>query len=71
MYQPKKAQVNNEELEANNQILLLNHDDMENERRMGFDAVNDLFGTSIEPVLNSVFNLENDGVKGGENYDSL
>lgn len=71
MYQPKKAQVNNEELEANNQILLLNHDDMENERRMGFDAVNDLFGTSIEPVLNSVFNLENDGVKGGENDDSI
>ena len=72
MYQAKKAQVNNEEIEANNQLLLLNHDDMEMCRKDGFVGVDNLFGTSINVKLNERFNVENDGVdERSDNSDSL
>ena len=71
MYNPKKAQVNNEEVEANDQLLLISHDDMLKERKEGVERVNDMFGTSINVRLNEKFNTKNDGVQGGEYNDSL
>ena len=72
MYQAKKAQVNNEEIEANDQLLLLNHDDMEKCRKDGFNEVDELFGTSINVKINERFNIENDGVpEGGAEDDSI
>lgn len=71
MYQAKKAQVNNEEIEANDQLLILNHDDMENCRKDGWKDVDNLFGTSVNVKLNERFNVSNDGVKGGEDDASV
>ena len=66
MYQPKKAQVNNEEVEANNQLLILSHDDMENSRREGVERVNARWGINIRVQLNERFNTASDGVREGD-----
>jgi hypothetical protein len=52
MYNPKKAQVTEDEVEANTQILLISTDDMLNERKLGCDRVNNMFGTNISVKLN-------------------
>lgn len=52
MYNPKKAQVSEDEIEANSQILLISTDDMLKTRRAGIERVNDMFGTSIDVRLN-------------------
>lgn len=67
MYQPKKAQVNNEEVEANNQLLILSHDDMENTRRDGEKRVNSHWGINVKVQLNERFNTDVDGVREGDN----
>lgn len=67
MYQPKKAQVNNEEVEANDQLLLLSHDDMENARRSGLERVNAHWGINGKVQLNERFNTASDGVREGDN----
>lgn len=72
MYQPKKAQVNEEEVEANDQLLLISHDDMLEARMSGLERVNALYGTNIRVRLNERFNTASDGVrddnnKGGSN----
>lgn len=59
MYNPKKAQVNENEIESNNQMLLISLDDMMKARIEGLEKVNDMFGTSIEVGLNPRFNVEN------------
>lgn len=55
MNNQKKAQVNSEEVEANNQLLLISTDDMLKSRKMGIEKVNDMFGTSISVRLNDKF----------------
>lgn len=59
MYNPKKAQVNENEIESNNQLLLISLDDMLKARIEGLEKVNDMFGTSIDVSLNPRFNVEN------------
>lgn len=55
MNQPKKAQVQVEEIEANDQLLLISTDDMLKQRKEGIERVNDMFGTSITVRLNPKF----------------
>ena len=57
MNNPKKAQVNEEEIEANDQLLLICHDDMLECRQRGLDAVNDMYGTDIRVRLNPLFDV--------------
>lgn len=75
MYQPKKAQVNNEELEANDQLLLISHDDMLKARSEGARRLENLFGGvyGINPrvKLNERFNTSTDGVEGGEDNEEV
>lgn len=56
MNNPKKAQVNTEEIEANDQMLLLALDDFLKARKEGAESVNELLGTNIVPELNERFN---------------
>lgn len=63
-YQPKKAQVNEEEMNANNSMLLYSIDDFLNERKEGIERVNDMFGTNIEvEVNNKIFSQLNENVE--------
>lgn len=57
MNNPKKAQVNEEEIEANDQLLLISLDDMLKARVEGVDRVNDLFGTNISVKINERFDI--------------
>ena len=58
MYNPKRAQVNVEEVESNDQLLLISKEDMLKERKEGFDRVNDMFGTNISVKISDRFNIE-------------
>ena len=71
MYNSKRAQVTEEEVDANNQLLLISKDDMLKERVDGFNRVNDMFGTSITVKINPRFDIElsqlnNEGVSDNE-----
>jgi hypothetical protein len=59
MYNPKKAQVNEMEVESNDQLLLVSLDDMLKARIEGVEAVNDMFGYSIDVSINPRFNVDN------------
>lgn len=59
MYQPKKAQVTEDEVEANNQVLVISTDDMLEERKAGADRVNVHYGTNISVKLNPKFDVRN------------
>lgn len=73
MYMPKRAQVTNDEIQANNQLLLISKEDMLKERKEGVERVNDMFGTSITVKINDRFNVEfsqlknEGGVENGNN----
>ena len=73
MYQPKKAQVSEDEVTANNQLLLISHDDMLKCRQEGIKRVNDHYGLNITVSLNDKFNVTNDGVPdvGGEKNERM
>lgn len=58
MYQPKKAQVTDDEVDSNDQILLISTDDMLKERKEGLERVNDMFGTDIQVRLNPKFDVK-------------
>ena len=63
MYNPKKAQVTDDEVDANTQLLLISKDDMQDARDEGADMTNNLFGTDMIPELNPIFDIrevEND-----------
>ena len=64
MYNPKKAQVNTEELESNDQLLLIQLDDMLQSRKEGLERVNDMFSTEIDVKINPRF-LVNEYDEGG------
>jgi hypothetical protein len=55
MYNPKKAQVTEDEIEVNNQLLLISKDDMLKQREDGVNRINDMFGTSITVKINDRF----------------
>ena len=73
MYQPKKAQVSEDEVTANNQLLLISHDDMLKCRQEGVKRVNEHYGLNITVSLNDKFNVVDDGVPdvGGEKNDGM
>lgn len=64
MNNQKKAQVNSEEVESNDQLLLISADDMLKTRKGGIEKVNNMFGTNITVKLNPLYNIKN--VEGGE-----
>lgn len=67
-YNPKKAQVNNEEIEATTQLLVINTDDMLKARQEGIERVNKHFGLNIKVNLNDKFDINNysEGVQSNE-----
>lgn len=66
MNNPKKAQVTEEEVEANDQMLLISTDDMLKSRIEGIEKVNYMYGTEIRVSLNEKFDVK----KGGENNEN-
>lgn len=64
MTNQKKAQVNIDEVESNDQLLLISSDDMLKERQKGIDRVNNMFGTNIKVRLNPLYNIKNIEQKG-------
>lgn len=63
MYNPKKAQVNEEEIESNDQLLVISTKDMLETRRMGIEAVNKHWGTNIRVDLAEAFKIDSSGLK--------
>lgn len=61
MNNPKKAQVNEEEIEANDQMLLISTDDMLKARKEGLEKVNDMYGTNITIRINEKFDVSKGG----------
>ena len=58
MNNPKKAQVNEEELTVNNQLLLISVEDMLKSRKEGIEKVNNMFNLNITVELNEKFDVE-------------
>ncbi len=58
MYNPKKAQVTDDEVESNTQLLMISTDDMLKERIEGIERVNNMYGTNISVRLNPKYNIE-------------
>ena len=58
MYNPKKAQVTDDEVESNTQLLMISTDDMLKEREEGLERVNNMYGTNISVRLNPKYNIE-------------
>ena len=57
-YNPKKAQVSEDELQVNNQMLIISLDDMLNERKLGVERVNAMVGTNITVDISESFKLK-------------
>lgn len=68
MTNQKKAQVNTDEVESNDQLLLISSDDMLKARKKGYDVANNMFGTSIEVRLNPLYDIKN--VEGGNGNET-
>jgi hypothetical protein len=68
MYNPKKAQVTDDEVESNTQLLLISTDDMLRERKEGIERVNNMFGTSISVSINPLYKTTN--FVGGEKNEA-
>ena len=68
MNNQKKAQVNSEEVESNDQLLLISADDMLKTRQEGLENVNNMFGTNITVKLNPLYNIRN--VEGSSNNET-
>lgn len=58
MNNQKKAQVNEEEVEANDQLLLINTHDMLEARKEGLEKINTLFDLNISVKLNPLFDVQ-------------
>lgn len=70
MYNPKKAQVNEEELESNDQLLVINTSDMIDTQNEGFERVNKMFGTNISCELSEDFKIDEKGVEDNAGQNS-
>lgn len=68
MTNQKKAQVNTDEVESNDQLLLISSDDMLKSRKEGLEKVNNMFGTDIQVRLNPLYNIKNS--EGGMNNEA-
>ena len=68
MTNQKKAQVNTDEVESNDQLLLISSDDMLKARKDGLEKVNNMFGTDIQVRLNPLYNVKNS--EGGMNNEA-
>lgn len=55
----KKAQITDNEVEADNQLLLISLESMLKSRQDGINAVNEFYGTNIEVRISDNFNREN------------
>ena len=66
MYNPKKAQVNEEELESNDQLLVVNTADIIEQQTKDFERVNKMFGVNIIPELSPEFELKGGNVDATE-----
>lgn len=77
MYNPKRAQVTESELESNDQLLLIAAEDMLKSRQEGIERVNNMFGTEIRVSLNEKFDIVKvtNNYGGGQNeneqYDTI
>lgn len=72
MYNPKRAQVTESELESNDQLLLIAAEDMLKSRQEGIERVNNMFGTNISVDLNEKFDIVkvyNNNNMGGQNNE--
>lgn len=58
MYNPKKAQVTEEELQTNDQLLVVSLDDMLKAREKGIEKVNDMYGTDIKVYINPKYDIK-------------
>ena len=58
MYNPKKAQVTEDEIEVNNQLLVISIDDCMKAQNEGFERVNNMFGTNIKARINPKYSVE-------------
>ena len=68
MTNQKKAQVNTDEVESNDQLLLISSDDMLRARKKGYEETNNMFGTNIEVRLNPLYDIKN--VEGGNRNET-
>ena len=58
MHINKKAQMNEEEVSSDNQLLLISTDSMLKARREGIEMVNNMFGTDISVDINPLYKVE-------------
>ena len=65
-YQPKKAQVNEEEMIANDSMLVISLDDLLEERRKGIEKFNKMFGFNATVDINEKFRNDEREVKEDE-----
>ena len=63
-YNPKKAQVTEDEVESNTQLLVINTSEMLESRQEGLKKVNEMFGTNITVELNEKFDVRNYNMMG-------
>lgn len=61
MYNPKKAQVTEDEIESNSQVLLISLKDLLKERQQGVERVNKMFGTNITVEISEEFKQSEKG----------
>lgn len=68
-YNPKKAQVSEDELQVNNQMLVISLDDMLKERQRGIERVNSLFATNISVDIAEPFKVKEEVIEDEKTYD--
>lgn len=67
-YNPKKAQVTEDEVESNDQLLLISLKDMLKQRKSDLKRVNDMFGTNIGVDVSDEFKPHLNALQGGNEY---
>ena len=68
-YNPKKAQVSEDELQVNNQMLVISLDDMLKERERGIDRVNKMFATNISVDISESFKIKEEVIEDEKTYN--
>lgn len=71
MYNPKKAQVNEEELNTNNQLLVVNTTEMIDVQNEGFEKVNIFLGTNMSVELSDAFKISTETFEDGGDEDAI
>lgn len=68
-YNPKKAQVSEDELQVNNQMLVISLDDMLQERQRGMDRVNRMYGINGSVDISESFKIKEEVSEDEKTYD--